>query len=99
MWIGVTGPNTCGSGTVSTVEQANEAIADVDALLFDPDPKSRSGTSARLLGYSPSRGRVLVVILVHRQDQPTGWWGANGWDANSTDTATYRKENADDEPS
>lgn len=57
-----------------TVEQANEAVADVDALLFDPDPKSRSGTSARLLGYSASRGRVLVVILVHRQDQATGWW-------------------------
>lgn len=82
-----------------TVEQAHEAVADVDALLFDPDPKSRSGTSARLLGYSASRGRVLVVILVHRQDQATGWWGANAWDANSTDTATYRKENLHDEPS
>lgn len=76
-----------------TVDQANEAIADVDAVLYDPDPKSRSGRSARLLGYSTGRGRVLVVILVRRDDRPGAWWGANGWEANSADTATYRKEN------
>ncbi|HXZ65693.1 MAG TPA: hypothetical protein VEH05_13215 [Streptosporangiaceae bacterium] len=29
-----------------TVQQANEALADSDALLFDPDPKSTSGQSA-----------------------------------------------------
>ena len=44
--------------------EATEALADPDALLFDPDPKSRSGRGARLLGYSATAGTVLVVILV-----------------------------------
>jgi len=34
---------------------------------------------------------VLVVILVHREDKPGAWWGANGWRANSTDRRTYRE--------
>lgn len=42
------------------VTEAGEAIADPDAVLFHPDPKSRSGSSARLLGFSPTRGRVPV---------------------------------------
>ena len=29
-----------------TVQAANDALADPDALLFDPDPKSTSGQSA-----------------------------------------------------
>ncbi|MDQ3708130.1 MAG: hypothetical protein M3387_02275 [Actinomycetota bacterium] len=33
-----------------TVTAANEALADLDALLFDPDPKSNSGISARVIG-------------------------------------------------
>jgi hypothetical protein len=32
---------------------------------------------------------VLVVILVHREDRPGAWWGANGWRANSTERRTY----------
>jgi hypothetical protein len=76
-----------------TVQQASEATSDLDAVLYDPDPKGKSGKSARLLGYSISRRRVLVVILVQREDRPGAWWGANGWDANSTDTNTYRQEN------
>ena len=73
-----------------TVDQATEALADPDALLFDPDPKSRSSLSARLIGYSPTASAVLVVILVHREDQANTWWGANGWQANSTDRRIYR---------
>ncbi|NQU36445.1 MAG: hypothetical protein HQ526_02475, partial [Actinobacteria bacterium] len=76
-----------------SVKEANEAITDVAALLYDPDPKSTSKNSARLIGYSPTRGHVLVVILVHRNDRSEGWWGANGWTANNTDHQTYRREN------
>lgn len=72
-----------------SVPEATEAICDVEAVLFDPDPKSTSGRSARLLGYSHTRRRVLVVILVHRDDGSVGWWGANGWDANSSDADIY----------
>lgn len=76
-----------------TVEEANEALIDPDALLFDPDPKSTSGSgsSARVIGYSPAATAVLVVILVHRENEPTAWWGANAWRANSTDRRTYRE--------
>jgi uncharacterized DUF497 family protein len=74
-----------------TVEEASEALTDPDARLFDPDPKSKSGTSARVIGYSPAATAVLVVILVHREDEPGAWWGANGWRANSTDRRTYRE--------
>ncbi|TFD50786.1 transposase [Cryobacterium frigoriphilum] len=76
-----------------TVAEAMEALADVDALLFDPDPKSKSGVSARVLGFSPTAGAVVVVILVHRQDHPGGWWGANGWRAGPPDLRTYREGN------
>jgi hypothetical protein len=56
-----------------TVQQANEALGDPDALLFDSDPKSTSGGSARLIGYSPTAAAVLVVILVRaRTDQDHG---------------------------
>lgn len=71
------------------VKAANEALADPDALLFDPDPKSASGQSARVIGFSPTAAAVLVVILVRREDRPRSWWGANGWRANSTDRRIY----------
>ena len=74
-----------------TVAEATEALADTDAQLFDPDPKSKLGTSARVTGYSPTAMATLVVILVRREDQPGAWWGANGWRANSTDRRTYRE--------
>ncbi len=72
-----------------TVQAANEALADADALLFDPDPKSTSCQSARVIGFSPTAAAVLVVILVRREDKPGTWWSANGWQANSTDRRIY----------
>ncbi len=77
-----------------TVQQADEALADPDALLFDPDPKGTPAKSARLIAHPPTADAVLVVILVRREDQPGLWWGANGWRANSTD----RRTNAEGKP-
>src|SRR5699024_8778659 len=54
-----------------TEEQASEAVADVEALWFDPNPSSRSGRSLRVIGYSYSRRRVLTIILVRSE---TGRW-------------------------
>jgi hypothetical protein len=60
-----------------TVAEANEALNDIDAVWFEPDPKSRSGWSIRVIGYSHSRQQILTVILVH--DPSVDWlWGANG---------------------
>lgn len=72
-----------------SVAEANQALADVDGLWFDPDPKSTSGASVRVIGYSQSAAGVLVVILVHRDGG--GWWGANGWRAKSADRRIYRE--------
>lgn len=73
-----------------TVEEADQALADTDAVWFDPDPKSRSGQSLRVIGYCASRREVLTVILV-REPSMEHPWGANGWPSNSTDRAIYRQ--------
>lgn len=73
---------------LSTAE-ANEALVDVDALWFDPDPKSESGQSVRVIGYSHTARAVLTIILVHRPED--GFYGANGWKANSTEQRIYRE--------
>ncbi|MGB8994993.1 MAG: hypothetical protein WCC65_06765 [Pseudonocardiaceae bacterium] len=33
--------------------EADEAVGDIDAVWFDPDPVSRSNRSVRVIGYSP----------------------------------------------
>lgn len=68
---------------------ADEAVDDTDAAWLDPDPKSKSGNSARVIGYSPTAGMVITVILVPKND--TQWWSANAWKANSTDEKMYRE--------
>lgn len=73
-----------------TVAEANEALADVDALWFDPDPHGRSGRGVRVIGYSHSRNAVLTIVLVHRDDDE-GYWGANGWNSNKSDRRRYER--------
>lgn len=72
-----------------TPEEANEVVADVDAVWFDPDPQSKSGRSVRVIGYSHTRRAVLTVILVHRDDG--GYWGANGWQSSPPDWRRYER--------
>ena len=59
--------------------EADEAVGDIDAVWFDPDPSSRSGRSVRVIGYSHSRRAILTVILVHRDGDT--YHGANGWES------------------
>lgn len=70
--------------------EADEAITDIAAVWFDPDPHSRSGRSVRVIGYSHSRRALLTVILVPRETG-AGYWGANGWEANSSDRRRYER--------
>lgn len=72
-----------------TVTEADEAVADIDAVWFDPDPHSKSGRSVRVIGYSHSRRAILTVILVHRDDG--GYWGANGWESSTSDRRRYER--------
>lgn len=73
-----------------TVVEANEVIADIGAVWFDPDPHSESGRGVRVIGYCHSKRVVLTVMLVHRTDA-TGYWGANGWESNGSDRRRYER--------
>lgn len=74
-----------------TVEQANEAVNDLGAVWFDPDPASLSGDSVRVVGYSNTRQALVTVILLHDGDN---WQGVNGWPTKSgRDRTAYRKAN------
>jgi len=73
------------------VDWANEALRDPDALRIDPDPSSKSGRSARTIGYSPTVGSPLTVITV-TEDVKT--YGVNGWRSNPTDIRRYREESS-----
>lgn len=51
-------------------EQASEALADPDAVVFDPDFASQCGRSVRTIGWSPSAGSAADGD--HRR---RGWGG------------------------
>jgi uncharacterized DUF497 family protein len=74
--------------------EADEALDDPDALVFDPDYASQPGRSIRTIGYSSTAGRMLTVITVRDGDTV---YGVNGWPANSSNVRRYR-EGDNDEP-
>lgn len=67
-------------------EWADEALADPDRLVFDPDYASRSGRSVRTIGFSPHADRLLVVITLVDGGVR---WGVNAWVANERDRRAY----------
>ena len=73
-----------------TVAEANGALSDSLALVLDPDPKSKSGKSIRVIGYSESRRALVTVILV--RDPAVSWlWASNGWPSNVADRRSYMR--------
>jgi hypothetical protein len=72
-----------------TEDQADEALRDPDRVVIEPDYKSRSGKSARILGYSQSFDDLLTLIVV-TEDGKT--YGVNGWRANAKDRRIYNGE-------
>lgn len=73
-----------------TVSEAIEALDDVDAVWLDPDPKSKTGSSIRVIGYCASRRELLTVILV-REPGVDRLWGANGLPSNAADRAIHQR--------
>jgi hypothetical protein len=65
-----------------------EVLADIDMVALEPDPKSRMGAS-RLIGHSPSAGRVLVVIAYRDLDGELH--GVNAWPATGADLQIYQE--------
>lgn len=69
-----------------TPNEAAEAIDDPGALLRSPDPASRSGRSDRYVGWSSTRGELLVVIAVRHAGR---LYGGNAWPANAAHRKLY----------
>ena len=69
--------------------EASEAFYDIDALIYDPDPMSKSGRSVRVVGYSRARRQVLCVIVLRGEGDD--WVGVNAWPANSTYRRNYEE--------
>ena len=69
-----------------TRAEADEAIADPDRVVLDPDPASKSGRGVRIIGYSVLAQAVLTVIVVNEGDHT---YGANAWRANAKDQRRY----------
>ncbi|OFB44777.1 transposase [Mycolicibacterium sp. (ex Dasyatis americana)] len=71
-----------------TAGQANEALADSNAVVFAPDYNSDSGESVRTIGDSPSFGDILAVITV---EEDGVIYGVNAWKANQRDRRYYEQ--------
>lgn len=75
-----------------TPDVADEAFADPNRLVIDPDPASVSGRTIRVIGWSSST-RTLVTVIVLPDEGVI--WGVNAWPANTTDQRRYREEPTD----
>lgn len=69
---------------------ADEAVADEDAVWLDPDPRSTSGRSIRVIGFSIGARQIVTVILL-RQGAREKYWGVNAWVSNARDRKTYQE--------
>ncbi len=76
------------------VEWTREVLADVRMIAIVPYPSSRMGASA-FVGWSPSAGRVLLVLAY--QDLDGDLHGLNAWPASGRDLATYNDRDGRDE--
>ena len=76
-----------------SVDEANEALADPDALVFDPDYASQSGRSVRTIGWSVTYGGLVTVITVAEAGVI---YGVNGWPSNAIDTRHYEGDDPDE---
>ena len=66
---------------------AQEAVRDINRLTLSPDPVSRSGSSIRIIGYSPRADLVLAVIIVEFEGR---YFAASAWKANKSQARQHR---------
>lgn len=67
-------------------EVADDALADPNRVVIDPDYNSTSGRSIRIVGYSPIADNVIAVIVLEDGGIE---YGVNGWVANEKDRRLY----------
>lgn len=75
-----------------SIQVANDAIADANRVLIDPDYNSMSGRSVRIIGYSMLASAIVTVIALSDGGID---YGVNGWLANEKDQRIYREADAD----
>ena len=75
-----------------TGEQADEALADPNAVIFDPDYNTKSGEQVRTIGYSQSKQAILTVTI----EDESIVYGASAWKSNSRDRRYYRQGGPDE---
>jgi len=69
-------------------EWVHEACNDIDRVILDPDPSSRSGRSLRMIGFSAGFGHPITVVAVRRSDRLEV---TSAWRANPKDRRIYRE--------
>ncbi|MDQ3887410.1 MAG: hypothetical protein M3308_10495 [Actinomycetota bacterium] len=85
-------PNAIDSDPAAAIEAALDPRG-----LIARDPKSRTGEAIRIIGYSPTAGRVLLVVLLPHEHPPQGLWQVlTAWPASRPWREVY---SADDEES
>ncbi|RJQ74363.1 transposase [Pseudonocardiaceae bacterium YIM PH 21723] len=60
-----------------------EAVTDPNRIVREPDPKSRAGFT-RVIGYSPTAGFVVTVII-----RPRDHAGVTAWKTSGADLRAY----------
>lgn len=69
-------------------EIANDALADAQRVVIEPDYNSKSGRTVRVIGFSILAGDVITVIAL--EDAGTEY-RVNGWPANEKDRRIYHE--------
>jgi hypothetical protein len=75
-----------------SVSVANDALADANRVVINPDYNSTSGRSVRIIGYSMLAEALVTVIVLSDGGVD---YGVNGWLANEKDQRIYREADAD----
>ena len=87
-------PNAADIEPVSAIEAALDRRG-----LIARDVKSRTGEAIRIVGYSPTADRVLVVVLLPDDHPPQGLWHvATAWPANRSLRDAYVAEHEEETP-
>lgn len=69
-----------------TPEVADDALADANRVVIDPDYNSASGQGVRIIGYSMIADDIITVIALENDGTE---YGVNGWSANAKDRRIY----------
>jgi hypothetical protein len=71
----------------SPLEQVGQALDDPKRLVIDPDPRSVTGESVRVIGYSDAAEEVLTVVVVIHDGRV---YGATAWRASARELLLYQ---------